>query len=240
MGVAQSSKPVGMSGMTPQVDTSARDLYDAQSAAEAVHAAPMAEVDDLRKASDEALVTEAKGGDQHAFVELCDRYGRCVKQKIFQIVRNQDDSEDVLQETLMRAYKHLNGFRGNCSFRTWFTQIAINTALMLLRWRRIRSEMGFELVGEEGEIIDRWEIPDPSPNPEQLYLKRQTIQMLSNAVTRLPPNFRPIVEQFHGKDLKLIEAAQALGLKEGAAKSRLLRARALLRRRLQNQVSSQL
>jgi DNA-directed RNA polymerase specialized sigma24 family protein len=98
--------------------------------------------------------------------------------------------------------------------------------------------MGFDVVGEGGEIIDRWEIPDPSPNPEQLYLKRQTIQMLSNAVTRLPQNFRPIVEQFHGNDLKLTEAAQALGLKEGAAKSRLLRARALLRRRLQNQASS--
>jgi len=234
MGLTQSSNRVELSGMTLQFDASARDFCHAQSAAEAVHAPPRAEVD-LHKASDDALVTEAKAGDQTAFVDLCDRYSLRLKQRIFRIVRNQEDTEDVFQETLMRAYKHLNGFRGSCSFQTWITQIAINTALTLLRWRRTCSEMGFEIIGEGGEIVDRWEFPDPSPNPEQLYLRRQTCQMLSNAVTRLPSSFRPIVEQVHGNELKLIDAAQALGLKEGAAKSRLLRARALLRRRLKNQ-----
>jgi len=138
----------------------------------------------------------------------------------------------------MRAYKHLNGFRGGCSFQTWITQIAINTALMLLRWRRIRSETCIETAGEGGELISHLPIPDSSPNPEQLYLRNHTSQLLSEAVTNLPPKYRSIIEQCHGKELKLSDAAQALGLKDGAAKSRLFRARTLLRRRLQNQVSS--
>ena len=237
MGLTQSSNPVGMSGMTFPFDAPAMEIYHFQPVG-AVNPTRRAEVNHFRKASEDALLTDAKTGDQHAFVELCYRYARCVKQRIVRIVRNQEDTEDVFQETLMRAYIHLNGFRGNCSFQTWMTQIAINTALMLLRLRRIRSEMSFEIVCEGGEIIEHWEIPDPSPNPEQLYVKRQTSQILSDAIARLPSNYRPIVEQFHGNDLKVTEAAQALGLKEGAAKSRLLRARALLRRRLQNQASS--
>jgi len=234
MGLTQSSNPVGISGLTLQFNAPEREFHHVQSAAEVVDATPKIQVDHPRKANDEVLVTEAKDGDQHAFVELCDRYGFRLKQRIFRIVRNQEDTEDVFQETLMRAYEHLNGFRGNCNFHTWITQIAINTALMLLRRRRTRSETGFEIVGEGGETIDFWEIPDPSPDPEQLYLRRQTSQMLRNAVTRLPSKFRQIVEHFHGSELKVSDAAQALGLKEGAAKSRLLRARALLRRRLKN------
>ena len=238
MGLTQSSNPAGMSGVTLPSDSSASKFYHDQPAAKTVQATAGAEVEYLRKPSEEALVARAKAGDQHAFMELCDRYGLCLKHRIFGIVRNQEDSEDVFQDTLMRAYKHVNGFRGGCSFQTWITRIAINTALMLLRRRRIHSERGFEIVGEGGEIIGSWEASDPSPNPEQLYLKRQTSQMLSRAVASLPPNYRPIVEQFHGNELKLTDAAQALGLKESAAKSRLLRARALLRRRLKDQVSS--
>ncbi|MGO9339170.1 MAG: RNA polymerase sigma factor [Terracidiphilus sp.] len=238
MGLTPLAKPAGMPVRTLPFDASALEFLHTQSIPAPVGAKPKAEVEFGRRASDEALVSEAKAGEHHAFVELCDRYGRCVKQRIFRIVKNRDDADDVFQETLMRAYKHLNGFRGGCSFQTWITQIAINSALMLLRWRRIRSETCIEIVGEGGELISHWPIPDSSPNPEQLYLRRQTSQILSEAVTNLPPKYRSIVEQCHGKELKLSDAAQALGLKDGAAKSRLFRARALLRRRLQNQVSS--
>lgn len=239
MELLQPVNPAEMPVSTHPYDAGVGEFLQNQSAAEAVHAASRPKGDDLRRASDEALVSKAKAGDRQSFVELCNRHGRCVKLKILQIVRNRDDSEDVLQETLMRAYMHLNGFRGNCSFRTWFTQIAINNALMLLRRRRTRSEIGCEIVGEGGEIIDHWPIVDPTPNPEQLYLRSQTRQMLNAAVKGLPPNFLSIVEKFHMNELKLSDAAQALGLKDGAAKSRLLRARALLRRRLQNQISGE-
>lgn len=198
---------------------------------------PMAMAEVPRMAADEALVSDAKAGDHHAFVELCNRYGRFAKQRIYRIVRNREDCEDVFQETLMRAYKHISGFRGSCTFKSWLTQIGINTALMLLRSRRSRSEISFEIVGEQGEIIDGWEAPDPSPNPEQLFLMSQRNQILSEAVIGLPSIFRQIVEQFHWNESRLTDAARAIGLKEATAKSRLFRARALLRNRFQDRAS---
>jgi len=70
------------------------------------------------------LVAAAKSNDQHAFLELCRRHRLSLKRRIRRIVRNCEDAEDVLQETLMSAFLHLAGFRANCSFRTWIMTIA--------------------------------------------------------------------------------------------------------------------
>jgi len=236
MGLTQTSHPIGMSNLPLQFEGSPKEFNPGHSADRPFHKTCCAEIDYLRNTSEEALVIEAKGGDQQAFMELCNRYDRPLKNRIFRIVRSQQDSEDVYQETLLQAYKHLDSFRGRCSFHTWITRIAINTALMLLRRHRTRSEISLEIVGEGEEIIDRWEIRDPSENPEQLYRKKQMSQMLSNAVTKLPAVYRAIVEQVHRNELKVCEAARTLGLKEAAVKSRLFRARALLRRQLQNHI----
>src|SRR3984957_8232176 len=90
--------------------------------------------------SDDDLVTAAQRGDQKAFVELCGRYSTLTKKKIFMIVRNHEDAEDALQDTLLRAYTHLSTFRRSCKFSTWLTTIAVNSALMILPKRRVRRE----------------------------------------------------------------------------------------------------
>jgi len=79
-------------------------------------------------ATEAELLSKAQDGDQQAFVDLCNRYSRCVWGRIARIVKNHEDTEDMFQETVMRAYKHLKSFRGSCSFQTWITQIAINTS----------------------------------------------------------------------------------------------------------------
>jgi RNA polymerase sigma-70 factor, ECF subfamily len=180
------------------------------------------------------LLGKAQAGDQQAFVDLCNRHNYRLKGRIFGIVKNQDDVEDIFQETLMRAYKHLNGFRGSCSFQTWITQIATNTALMLLRRRKCCPERCGEFVGKEGETFDFPEVADPKPNPEQTYSTVQRNSIVSDAVGRLPAGFRPLMDLYYGEENSLIDAAQALGMTVATAKSRLTRARALLRRRLGN------
>src|SRR6202044_483498 len=91
-------------------------------------------------ASDDALIIAAQGGDHNAFVELCRRHSAVAKMKIFSIVRNHEDTEDALQDTLLRAYSHLSTFRRSCKFSTWLTAIGVNSALMILRKRRLRKE----------------------------------------------------------------------------------------------------
>ncbi|MFZ0745213.1 MAG: sigma factor [Terracidiphilus sp.] len=80
--------------------------------------------------SDDDLVTAAQRGDQKAFVELCKRHSAVAKKKIFSIVRNREDADDALQDTLFRAYLHLTTFRRSCKFSTWLTTIGVNSALM--------------------------------------------------------------------------------------------------------------
>jgi len=180
------------------------------------------------------LVLAAKGGDQHAFVELCRRHSPLLKRRITRIVRNREDAEDVLQDTLIRAFSNLAGFRAQCSFRTWIMTIATNNSLMLLRKRKTRPETGFGLITAEGKEVEIVQVSDPGPNPEQVYAKRQASHRLSYAVRTLPSGYRLLVEQYHGDDVTLVEAANAMGITVAAAKSRLLRARYKLRRSLKH------
>src|SRR5258708_9171847 len=111
--------------------------------------------------SDEQLLSRARSGDQAAFGELCSRYTGMLKQRIFRIVRNREDAEDVLQETLLSAYRHLDTFRGTCRVSTWMTRIAINTSLMILRKRRCMPEVISEQVCVLGQRFESLEIGCP-------------------------------------------------------------------------------
>jgi RNA polymerase sigma factor (sigma-70 family) len=143
------------------------------------------------------LVSAAKNGDQCAFVELHRRYRPLLKRRIRRIVRNLEDAEDVLQDTMMSAFRHLAGFRGKCSFRTWIMTIATNNSLMLLRKRRNHAEIGLTHVTTDGKEVEILEVFDPSPNPEEVYARRQASQRIFQTVRMLPAGFRQVVERYH-------------------------------------------
>jgi RNA polymerase sigma-70 factor (ECF subfamily) len=183
------------------------------------------------RASEEQLLSEARSGNRQAFGELCLRYSAMLKQRIFQIVRHQEDAEDVLQDTFLKAYQHLQTFRGACRFSTWLVAIGTNTSLMLLRRKKILRKNTREVVAEDGKtLVVEWR--DPAPDPEQHYMMYQTSQKLTHAVRRLSPQFRNMLEMYYKGDLRLKDAAKILGISEAATKSRILRARRMLRRSL--------
>jgi len=184
-----------------------------------------------QKPSDEQLVFDARSGDQQAFAELCLRYRGMLLNRIFGIVRHRQDAEDVLQETLLKAYQHLQTFRGACSFSTWLLAIATNMSLMLLRKRKALRMNGGELVTEDGEtlVVD---FRDPAPNPEQRCMMFQTSQKLNHAVAKLSPQVQTLLKMYFTSELRLKDAAKFLGIPVATAKSRLLRARQKLRRSL--------
>jgi RNA polymerase sigma factor (sigma-70 family) len=184
---------------------------------------------DYRHAPEEQLLAAARSSDGRAFGELSARYAVSVHKRVYRILRNREDTEDVVQEALFKAYAHLSEFRGSCAFSTWLTKIAINSALMLLRKRRSHSEVSFDQTGEDDETWGIWEFPDPYPDAEQAYAKRQTIDVLSRAVKRLPASYRSVIELYHAQEQSLQESAETLGITVSAAKSRLLRARHTVR-----------
>jgi RNA polymerase sigma-70 factor (ECF subfamily) len=179
--------------------------------------------------SDEDLIDGAQCGDQQAFVELCKRHTSIVKYKILRIVRNQEDAEDALQDTLLRAYTHMPSFRGSCRFSTWLTAIGVNSALMILRRRGVRKETYASTGGGDTDSLDQRELVDLSPGPESIYLKRETILLVRREIEKLQPSLRFVVNRYYGSDCSLEEAAKAQEITVSAAKSRLMRGRVRLR-----------
>src|SRR5258708_14291061 len=182
--------------------------------------------------SDDQLLSRARSGDQVAFGELCLRYTGMLKQRILRIVRNREDAEDVLQETLLSAYRHLDTFRGTCRVSTWMTTIGINRSLMILRKRRSMSQITPGQVSGDGQRFESPELRDPGLNPEQRYIADQTIDKLRSMMRRLPAHVRAVMDLYCVKELRLKDAAATLGITEAAAKSRVVRGRKRLRRAL--------
>jgi RNA polymerase sigma factor (sigma-70 family) len=176
---------------------------------------------------DELLVLAACSGDSHAFVKLSEPHSKRVFLTLYRITKNRQDAEDALQESLMKAFVHLDSFQGKANFSTWFTSIAVNTAFMLLRKRRGVHEIGLDDAGEVGTCPE-WNLKDSRDNPEQRFERQQRSDLIQSGILQLPPILRKVVELQHSKDLSNEEIAQCLGISLAATKSRLLRARTAL------------
>jgi RNA polymerase sigma factor (sigma-70 family) len=139
----------------------------------------------------------------------------------------------------MKAFVHLKTFDGRSQFSTWLTRIAINSALMVLRRKRSHPETSIDGSGD-GETWDQWEVPDNRSNIEDLYIKKEAELKLKEAIESLQPPLRIVMEiqRVHYGSTK--EIADAAGISLAALKSRLVRARALLRSSLQSSMSSTL
>jgi RNA polymerase sigma-70 factor, ECF subfamily len=176
--------------------------------------------------TDDELVQAAQSGDHEAFAELCRRHAQHVRRRILGIVRHQDDAEDAMQETLLRAYLNLGRFRRACKFSTWMTAIGINAALTVIRKRKSRRESDIEPSSPNEPA---WDVADQAPDPERRVAKSQIILLLRKELLGLPLNMQEAVASYYEHDHSLQEAADALGISVGAIKSRLLRGRRSLR-----------
>jgi RNA polymerase sigma-70 factor (ECF subfamily) len=185
---------------------------------------------------DQLLVLAARSGDPHAFVELSKPHSSRILLTLYRITKNWQDAEDSFQEALMKAFLHLDSFQGKASFSTWFTSIAVNTALMLLRKRRGVQEIAIDNAGEMGTYSE-WDIKDPRDNPEQCFQRQQRAELIQSGILQLPTALRNVVELQHSNDLSNKEIAQRLGISLAATKSRLLRGRKRLRVFVQREVA---
>jgi RNA polymerase sigma-70 factor (ECF subfamily) len=183
----------------------------------------------LNKMSEERLVSAAKSGDAIAFAELSKGHSDKILRRVYRIVKNWQDAEDVLQESLMKAFLHLREFEERSSFSSWLTRIAINTALMSVRKKGGYIETSMDLISDDRGYEYHWEPKDPAENPESHFSGREREELLGGAIQQLPPRLRQVVQ------MKLIEGrsgqevSQTLGISVAAAKSRLARAKIVLR-----------
>jgi RNA polymerase sigma-70 factor (ECF subfamily) len=174
--------------------------------------------------TDIALVSLAKAGEQAAYVELIQRHSKMAMRMIMRILRNNEDSEDVLQDSILKAYVHLQGFDGRSKFSTWFARIAVNSALMVLRKRRSRVIQSIDDL-QETSIYGSIQLSEQTDDPEISIVKSDLTAQLRTAIRRLPPVLRVVTEIRQSADLSVVEVAALAGLTVAATKSRLLRAR---------------
>ena len=176
---------------------------------------------------DLTLVHASKSGDIAAFEELVARYTVLIFRVAMPIVGSREDAEDIVQETFLKAFKHLQGFEERARFSTWLTKIAVNTAL---KRRDIRRSMTISMdqeADEGGTLADK--IADWKPNPEQLYGKTELRKILQRALVSLPASYRVVFLLRDVEGLSTAETADILRLSISKVKMRLFRARLKLR-----------
>jgi RNA polymerase sigma-70 factor, ECF subfamily len=176
---------------------------------------------------DAALVLEARAGNHHAFDELCRRYSGRLLSSIRRVLQNRWDAEDVLQDTLLSAFTHLNSFQGRSSFSTWMTKIAINAALS--RLSRSKATVSIDEAREETGLTLSSVLQDSAPDAERRLIQAQQEELMATAIAQLPSSLRPALELrirdgYSGKQI-----AEKMGISESAVKARLSRAYFLLR-----------
>jgi RNA polymerase sigma-70 factor, ECF subfamily len=187
---------------------------------------------DREQCSDQSLVSAAIAGDVTAFTALCRLHSPRLFRTIRQITRNHEDTEDALQDALMRAFVHLKSFDGRAQFATWLTRIALNSALMNLRKRKHYPAVSIDSDPQDEDRFVSREIADRADDPECRLLKNETTERVSRAIAELDPVPRVAMEFWTFDELSAREGAQRLNISKAAFKSRLSRARAQLRREL--------
>ena len=177
------------------------------------------------QADDDALVAAAQSGSELAFTELCQRNTGKVFRSISRIAGDHADAEDAFQDSLMRAFVHIQQFDRRSSFSTWLTRIGINSALMILRKKRRTCETSLDSVDRDENTTRQWDIADIAAGPDELCLLNDMRRTMDRAIRRLPLPLRVVAEMRLVKELSVDEIAATLNISIPATKSRLVRAR---------------
>jgi RNA polymerase sigma-70 factor, ECF subfamily len=185
------------------------------------------------------LVHACKKGDVAAYEQLVKRYGRRLLRISQTVTRNREDAEDAVQEAFLKAFQNLAAFREDCQFSTWVIRITVNQSLMKLRKHHTQKEASldedFQAIGDVLPL----DVPDRTPNPEQLCWASELREILVRTVKELRPILRTVFVLRDVEGLSIEQTAQVLNLSQSAVKARLWRVRLHLRERLNGHFNEQ-
>jgi RNA polymerase sigma-70 factor (ECF subfamily) len=170
------------------------------------------------------MVSEITAADTPDFDALTRRHKDSVYRQMIRVCGNREDAEDVLVEALVKAHRHLGQLRDSEAFRGWLAQIAKRVCWQLKEREAIMPLLQLSTLENEGR-----EIAGSDPSPESQLANRQMKQFLDDAIAALPPRLRPVYRLRDIEDRPGDEVAAQLGISRAAMKSRLHRARDLVR-----------
>jgi RNA polymerase sigma-70 factor (ECF subfamily) len=178
--------------------------------------------------TDEEIVRRVLAGETALFELIMRRYNQRIYRAVRAIVRDETEAEDVMQQAYVNAYAHLHQFAERASFATWLTRIAINEALARIRPKRLRA-------ADESDDATMNSIESTAPDPEQQAVAAELRHIVEAGIAALPDRYRSVVMLREVEGLSTAETAECLGVQEDVIKTRLHRARTMLRDNLYRQ-----
>jgi RNA polymerase sigma-70 factor, ECF subfamily len=195
----------------------------------------------LEDLDDRALVALALQRDDAAVRQIMQRHNRRLYRVARGVLGDDAEAEDVVQEAYIRAFTHMESFRGDARLSTWLTRIAINEALGRLRQRRPTADLDeIDAMDEQGEARVIFLPSARQDNPESSVARSDVRRLLERAVDQLPDPFRAVFVMRDIEEMSVEETASQLGLRPETVKTRLHRARRLLRQALNETLASTL
>jgi RNA polymerase sigma-70 factor (ECF subfamily) len=186
----------------------------------------------LAAADDSTLIDLCRQGDTAAWNALIQRYEKSVYRFAYTLCRNYDDAADIAGQVFLRLYENIRTFRNESNFTSWLFRIVrnvyVDTCVRAPHRNHLSLDEGLEL---DGDMLAH-EVADLSPTPEQRYMESEKKQLLDRAIRHLPAYQRKMMEMYHAEGRSYEEIARETGLSLGTVKSRLSRARQMLRERL--------
>jgi RNA polymerase sigma-70 factor (ECF subfamily) len=176
-------------------------------------------------------------GDGGAFAALMRRNNRRLYRLARSILKNESEAEEVVQESYVRAFTHLDGFKGEASLATWLARIVANEALGRLRRRRPSVEIG-DVADSLAAGPDTGVFSFAGPSPEHAAAREEIRRLIEHAVDALPPSFRTVFILRAVEQMSIEETASCLGIPKDTVKTRFHRANRLLRQALSAQLES--
>jgi RNA polymerase sigma-70 factor (ECF subfamily) len=183
-----------------------------------------------------SLVREAQGGNQAAFEQLVHIYDEAVLRLALRLTGSESDAQDIHQETFLKVYKKLHGFRFECSFFTWIYRIVTNVCLDHLRRNRARSKS--TAIEVDNESLNQLPDDRPGNNPERQLLDQELRAQILRAMQRLTPRERMVFDLRHFQGLNLRSVSEILNASEASVKMTFFRATRKLRFRLDKYTKS--
>jgi RNA polymerase sigma-70 factor (ECF subfamily) len=190
---------------------------------------------DIAAPDDLELALRAQARDTSAFRAIMQMHNRKLYRLARSIVRNDSEAEDIVQETYVTAFAHLASFRGEATLATWLSRIAINEALGRLRRRRRAATVIANEPTGDAHII-QFPLAASGDDPERTMAQRQILKLVEQATDALPDAYRTVFIARVIEGLSIEETADLLGIKPQTVKTRLHRARDLVRKQIDERI----
>lgn len=181
-----------------------------------------------RAEEDRILIIAARNGEPKAFEKLMQRYRKSVYYTLLKMVRNEEDAEDLTQEAFAKAFASIHNFDAKYSFSTWLFRIATNNCIDFIRKKKLQTLSIHASNSESGNSSGVTDVKDEDMNPNEQMLSDQRKKIVHDAVEKLSPRYRQLIELRFFQELSYEEIAETLELPLGTVKAQLHRAKELL------------